>query len=74
MRVGLFATCLVDMMRPRIGFAALRLLGGDMQSMLRCIRCGAIACGRHRTDRDVRRPWAVPRADRAGWSGLKTAA
>jgi L-lactate dehydrogenase complex protein LldE len=26
MRVGLFVTCLVDMMRPRIGFAALRLL------------------------------------------------
>lgn len=26
MRVGLFVTCLVDMMRPNIGFAALRLL------------------------------------------------
>lgn len=26
MRVGLFVTCLVDMMRPRIGFAALTLL------------------------------------------------
>jgi L-lactate dehydrogenase complex protein LldE len=26
MRVGLFVTCLVDMIRPRIGFAALRLL------------------------------------------------
>ena len=26
MRVGLFVTCLVDSMRPRIGFAALRLL------------------------------------------------
>ena len=26
MRVGLFVTCLVDLMRPRIGFAALRLL------------------------------------------------
>lgn len=26
MRVGLFVTCLVDMMRPRIGFATLRLL------------------------------------------------
>ncbi|HET9699785.1 MAG TPA: (Fe-S)-binding protein [Burkholderiales bacterium] len=26
MRVGLFVTCLVDMMRPRIGFAALELL------------------------------------------------
>jgi L-lactate dehydrogenase complex protein LldE len=26
MRVGLFVTCLVDMMRPSIGFAALRLL------------------------------------------------
>jgi L-lactate dehydrogenase complex protein LldE len=26
MRVGLFVTCLVDLMRPRIGFAAIRLL------------------------------------------------
>ena len=26
MRVGLFVTCLVDSMRPRIGFAAIRLL------------------------------------------------
>src|SRR3990170_7243427 len=26
MRVGLFVTCLVDLMRPSIGFAALRLL------------------------------------------------
>jgi len=26
MRVGLFVTCLVDLMRPNIGFAALRLL------------------------------------------------
>ncbi len=26
MRIGLFVTCLVDMMRPRIGFATLRLL------------------------------------------------
>jgi L-lactate dehydrogenase complex protein LldE len=26
MKVGLFVTCLVDLMRPRIGFAALRLL------------------------------------------------
>jgi L-lactate dehydrogenase complex protein LldE len=25
-KVGLFVTCLVDLMRPRIGFAALRLL------------------------------------------------
>ena len=28
MRVGLFVTCLVDLMRPRIGFAALKLLEG----------------------------------------------
>jgi L-lactate dehydrogenase complex protein LldE len=28
MRVGLFVTCLVDMMRPSIGMAALRLLEG----------------------------------------------
>ena len=26
MRVGLFVTCLIDLMRPRIGFAALDLL------------------------------------------------
>src|SRR5450759_1563245 len=26
MRVGLFVTCLVDLMRPSIGFAALKLL------------------------------------------------
>ena len=26
MRVGLFVTCLVDLMRPSIGFAALHLL------------------------------------------------
>src|SRR4030095_7722086 len=26
MRVGLFVTCLVDLMRPAIGFAAIRLL------------------------------------------------
>jgi L-lactate dehydrogenase complex protein LldE len=25
-RVGLFVTCLVDLMRPRIGFAAVKLL------------------------------------------------
>ena len=33
MRVGLFVTCLVDLMRPRIGFAALQLLeaaGGEV--------------------------------------------
>ena len=31
MRVGLFVTCLVDLMRPSIGFAAIKLLesGGD---------------------------------------------
>ncbi len=28
MRVGLFVTCLIDLMRPRIGFAALKLLEG----------------------------------------------
>ena len=26
MKVGLFVTCLVDLMRPRIGFSAIRLL------------------------------------------------
>ncbi|HEX8987067.1 MAG TPA: (Fe-S)-binding protein, partial [Rhodocyclaceae bacterium] len=26
MRVALFVTCLVDLMRPRIGFAAIKLL------------------------------------------------
>src|SRR5580765_2701081 len=28
MRVGLFVTCLVDLMRPSVGFAAIRLLEG----------------------------------------------
>lgn len=28
MRVGLFVTCLVDLLRPRVGFAALKLLEG----------------------------------------------
>ena len=28
MRVGLFATCLVDLMRPEIGFSVLKLLEG----------------------------------------------
>ena len=28
MRVGFFVTCLVDLMRPSIGFAALKLLEG----------------------------------------------
>ena len=27
MRVGFFVTCLVDLMRPSVGFAALKLLG-----------------------------------------------
>ncbi|HBD33572.1 MAG TPA: Fe-S oxidoreductase, partial [Cupriavidus sp.] len=26
MRIGLFATCLVDLMRPEIGFSVLKLL------------------------------------------------
>jgi len=26
MRVGLFVTCLVDLMRPEIGFSALKLI------------------------------------------------
>ncbi|MDB5862680.1 MAG: Fe-S oxidoreductase [Betaproteobacteria bacterium] len=29
MKVGLFVTCLVDLVRPRIGFAALKLLEGE---------------------------------------------
>ncbi len=43
MRVGLFVTCLVDLMRPRIGFAALRLLeraGCDMHVPATQTCCG----------------------------------
>lgn len=29
MRVGLFVTCLVDLMRPEIGFSALKLIRED---------------------------------------------
>ena len=38
MRVGLFVTCLVDLMRPSIGFAALRLLetGGAHEALRTC--------------------------------------
>lgn len=43
MRVGLFVTCLVDAMRPEIGFAALRLLeeaGCEVDVPLRQTCCG----------------------------------
>jgi L-lactate dehydrogenase complex protein LldE len=43
MRVGLFVTCLVDLMRPSIGFAALRLLeaaGADV-----VVPAGQTCCG-----------------------------
>ena len=42
-RVGLFVTCLVDLMRPRIGFAAIRLLeqaGCDVE-----VPCTQTCCG-----------------------------
>ncbi|HTQ01195.1 MAG TPA: (Fe-S)-binding protein [Casimicrobiaceae bacterium] len=43
MRVGLFVTCLVDLMRPSIGFAAIRLLeagGADVYVPLSQTCCG----------------------------------
>lgn len=43
MRVGLFVTCLVDLMRPRIGFAALKLLraaGADVVAPRAQTCCG----------------------------------
>lgn len=43
MRVGLFVTCLVDMMRPRIGFAALNLLEGAGCEVV--VPTGQTCCG-----------------------------
>jgi len=43
MRVGLFVTCLVDLMRPRIGFATLRLLEAAGCEVV--IPAGQTCCG-----------------------------
>ncbi len=43
MRIGLFVTCLVDVMRPRIGFAALRLLEATGHEVV--VPTGQTCCG-----------------------------
>jgi L-lactate dehydrogenase complex protein LldE len=43
MRVGLFVTCLVDMMRPNIGFAALKLL--EAAGCVVTVPAGQTCCG-----------------------------
>jgi len=43
MRVGLFVTCLVDLMRPSIGFAALRLLEAGGAEVV--VPAGQTCCG-----------------------------
>ncbi len=43
MRVGLFVTCLVDLMRPSIGFAALRLLEAGGAEV--CVPASQTCCG-----------------------------
>jgi L-lactate dehydrogenase complex protein LldE len=54
MRVGLFVTCLVDLLRPRIGFAALRLLeaaGCEVQ-----VPAAQTCCGQPGWNSGARRP------------------
>ena len=56
MRVGLFVTCLLDLLRPRIGFAAIRLLqaaGCEVVVPVRQTCCGqpAYNSGDHRAAR-----------------------
>jgi L-lactate dehydrogenase complex protein LldE len=48
-RVGLFATCLVDLMRPVVGFAAVKLLedAGCQVDVPQNQTC----CGRYREER-----------------------
>ncbi len=70
MRVGFFVTCLVDLMRPSIGFAALKLLeagGADVY-----VPPGQTCCGQpayNSGDRaDAKSRW------RARWSTSSSAA
>ena len=59
MRVGLFVTCLVDMMRPRIGFAALELLEAAGCAVV--VPAGQTCCGQpayNSGDRDSARQLA----------------
>ena len=64
MRVGLFVTCLVDMMRPRIGFAALELLEAAGCEVV--VPTGQTCCGQpayNSGDRETARQLAVKLLD-----------
>src|SRR2546426_356738 len=75
-RVGLFVTCLVDLMRPSIGFAAVKLLeeAGCTVEVPRQTCCGqpAFNFGDRATAREIAVK-AQPRALLAGVEGLKLA-
>ena len=48
--VALFVTCLVDMMRPRIGFAAIRAQPpGTVQGRIRITEQGEVIAGKYGT-------------------------
>ncbi|MCX7176664.1 MAG: (Fe-S)-binding protein [Proteobacteria bacterium] len=64
MRVGLFVTCLVDMMRPRIGFAALKLLEAAGCEVV--VPAGQTCCGQpayNSGDRESARQLAIKLLD-----------
>jgi len=64
MRVGLFVTCLVDMMRPRIGFAALKLLEAAGCEVV--VPTGQTCCGQpayNSGDREAARQLAIKLLD-----------
>lgn len=64
MRVGLFVTCLVDMMRPRIGFAALKLLEAAGCEVV--VPTGQTCCGQpayNSGDRESTRALAIKLLD-----------
>lgn len=64
MRVGLFVTCLVDMMRPRIGFAALKLLEAAGCEVV--VPTGQTCCGQpayNSGDRESARALAIKLLD-----------
>jgi len=64
MRVGLFVTCLVDMMRPRIGFAALKLLEAAGCEVV--VPTGQTCCGQpayNSGDRECARELAIKLLD-----------
>lgn len=64
MRVGLFVTCLADLMRPRIGFAALKLLHAAGCEVV--VPAGQTCCGQpayHAGDRAATRALALKLID-----------